>query len=124
MFAACDAQIRALEGDEVVPGVTRVPLPGHTPDHSGYRVESNGERLLIAADVVHLPQIQFPRPDAGVAFDVDGEQARRTREALFAKLAATGEMIAGHHIDFPGVGYVAADGDGYRFLPHVWSPIV
>jgi len=24
----------------LLPGITRVPLPGHTPDHSGYRIVS------------------------------------------------------------------------------------
>jgi len=124
VFDACAANLRAIETDEVVPGITRYPLPGHTPDHSGYRVESDGESLLIAADIVHLPQIQFPRPDAQVMFDTDPQLAVRSRQALFAEVAATGELIAGHHIDFPGIGHVVADGAGYRFLPHVWSPFV
>ncbi|MBS62571.1 MBL fold metallo-hydrolase [Salinisphaera sp.] len=124
VFDACAANLRAIETDEIRPGVTRYPLPGHTPDHSGYRIESNGEHLLIAADIVHLPQIQFPRPDAQVMFDIDPEQAVRSRQALFAKVAASGELIAGHHIDFPGIGHLVADGAGYRFLPHVWSPFV
>ncbi|MES1929361.1 beta-lactamase [Salinisphaera dokdonensis CL-ES53] len=124
VFDACETNLRAIDDDAIQPGITRMPLPGHTPDHSGYRIESNGERLLIAADIVHLPQIQFPRPDARVIFDTDPEQAVRSRQALFAEVAATGEMIAGHHIDFPGIGHVVSDGDGYRFLPHVWSPFV
>lgn len=124
VFDACETNLRAIDGEEVVPGITRYPLPGHTPDHSGYRIQSNGERLLIAADIVHLPQIQFPRPDAQVMFDTDPEQAVRSRQALFAEVAKTGELIAGHHIDFPGIGHVVADGGGYRFLPHVWSPFV
>ena len=124
VFDACAANLRAIENDEIRPGITRYPIPGHTPDHSGYRIASNGESLLIAADIVHLPQIQFPRPDAHVMFDTDPAQAVRSRQALFAEVAESGEPIAGHHIDFPGIGYVVADGDGYRFLPHVWSPFV
>ncbi|WP_133735034.1 MBL fold metallo-hydrolase, partial [Halospina denitrificans] len=54
---------------EVLPGITRVPLPGHTPDHSGYRIVSGEDRILIWTDIVHLPGIQFPRPEATVAFD-------------------------------------------------------
>ncbi|ERJ20435.1 ribonuclease Z protein [Salinisphaera shabanensis E1L3A] len=124
VFDACAANLRAIETDAFMPGITRYPLPGHTPDHSGYRIESDGESLLIAADIVHLPQIQFPRPDAHIMFDTDPEQAVRSRQALFAEVAASGELIAGHHIDFPGIGHVVADGAGYRFLPHVWSPFV
>ncbi|MES1933486.1 beta-lactamase domain-containing protein [Salinisphaera shabanensis T35B1] len=124
VFDACAANLRAIDTDAIRPGITRYPLPGHTPDHSGYRIESDGESLLIAADIVHLPQIQFPRPDAQVMFDTDPQLAVRSRQALFAEVAASGELITGHHIDFPGIGHVVADGAGYRFLPHVWSPFV
>ena len=37
--------------------------------------------LLMWTDVVHLPAIQFKQPEAGVGFDVDGDQARATRKA-------------------------------------------
>ena len=78
--------------------------------------------MLIWTDVVHMPQIQFPNPDAGIGFDVDPDQARKTRHEIMAEVAQSREMVAGHHLDFPGVGYVVTDGDGYRFLPHVWEP--
>lgn len=122
VFKAVGSQMQRLEGDEVLPGVTRVPLPGHTPDHSGYRIRSANEQVLIWTDIVHMPQIQFPNPDAGIGFDVDPDQARETRKQIMAELAESREMVAGHHLDFPGVGYVVEDGEGYRFLPHVWQP--
>lgn len=124
VIAAVGPQMQHLEGTEVLPGITRVPLPGHTPDHSGYRIESGHDRMLLWADVVHLPQIQFPCPAAGVAFDSDVEQAHATRRTIMAELAESQELVGGHHLDFPGIGYVVADGDGYRFVPHVWQPTV
>lgn len=124
VLKAVGSQVQRLEGNDVLPGITRVPLPGHTPDHSGYRIESGQDRILIWTDIVHLPQIQFPRPDAGVAFDVDIDQARETRRAIMAEVAESQEQVAGHHLDFPGIGQVVTDGEGYRFLPHVWQPTV
>jgi len=121
---ACHNQIERLDGHDAASGITRVELPGHTPDHSGYRIESAGETLLIWGDIVHLPQIQFPQPKACVAFDTDPYQAQRTRHAVMAQVAESGEPVAGHHIDFPGIGTVNRDGDGYRFQPHVWSASV
>ncbi|PAU82353.1 hypothetical protein CK501_04200 [Halovibrio salipaludis] len=109
---------------EVLPGITRVPLPGHMPDHSGYRIVSGEDRILIWTDIVHLPGIQFPRPEATVAFDVDPPQAATTRRRIMAELPESRELVGGHHLDFPGIGYVAEDGDGFRFLPHVWRPAV
>ena len=124
VLAAVGSRMQRLEGTDVLPGITRVPLPGHTPDHSGYRVVSGEDQVLLWTDIVHLPHIQFPRPDATVAFDVDPDQAAATRQRIMAEVAQSGELVGGHHVDFPGVGYVAVDGKGYRFLPHVWQPLV
>ncbi|MGM0433825.1 MAG: MBL fold metallo-hydrolase [Pseudomonadota bacterium] len=124
VIAAVGSRMQRLAGTEVLPGITRVPLPGHTPDHSGYRIVSGEDRVLIWTDIVHLPGIQFPRPEATVAFDVDPPQAATTRRRIMAELAESRELVAGHHLDFPGIGYVAEDGDGFRFLPHVWKPTV
>ncbi|ART62542.1 MBL fold metallo-hydrolase [Kushneria marisflavi] len=115
-------RIERLDSDQVMEGVTRVALPGHTPGHSGYLIESGDERLLLWGDIVHLPQIQLPEPDAGVLFDVDGQQAVTTRKDILARVAREKLMVAGHHLDFPGIGYIVEDTQGYRFLPHVWSP--
>ncbi|WP_192497416.1 MBL fold metallo-hydrolase [Halospina sp. K52047b] len=124
VIAGVGSRMQRLAGTEVLPGITRVPLPGHTPDHSGYRIVSGEDRILIWTDIVHLPGIQFPRPEATVAFDVDPPQAATTRRHIMAELAKSRELVAGHHLDFPGIGYVAEDGDGFRFLPHVWRPTV
>ena len=115
VIAAVGSRMQRLAGTEVVPGITRVLLPGHTPDHSGYRIVSGEDRILIWTDIVHLPGIQFPRPEATVAFDVDPAQAAATRRRIMAELAESRELVAGHHLDFPGIGYVAEDGDGFRF---------
>lgn len=124
VLGAIGEQVESVAVGEILPGVTRKPLPGHTPGHSGYLIESAGERLLIWGDIVHLPQIQFAAPEAGVVFDIDGAQAVETRRALLASVSQKGLRIAGHHLDFPGIGHVIEDGEGYRFLPHVWSPMV
>lgn len=123
-LAACHDQIERLDDGDVAPNITRVSLPGHTPGHSGYRITSGDETLLIWGDIVHMPQIQFPQPKACVAFDTHPAMAERTRSDLLNQLAESGERIAGHHLDFPGIGTVARDGAGYRFQPHVWSAVV
>jgi len=40
--------------------------------------------------------------------------------AILADLAADGTRIAGSHLEFPAVGTVTRDGDGYRFVPDLW----
>ena len=113
-------RMREHSGGEVLPGITAVHLPGHTPGHCGFRIVSGDKSLLVFTDVVHLPAIQFKQPEAGVGFDVDGDRARATRKAILADLAADGTRIAGSHLEFPAVGFVTRDGDGYRFVPDLW----
>ena len=49
-----------LEGDrEIIPGITALRTPGHTPWHQSLLIESDGERALYLADLMptaaHLP---------------------------------------------------------------------
>ncbi|MEE7458280.1 MBL fold metallo-hydrolase [Methylorubrum populi] len=115
-----NARLRRHEGGELVPGITAVPLPGHTPGHCGMRIVSGDKSLLMWTDVVHMPAIQFKQPEAGVAFDVDGNQARATRKRVLDEVATERTFIAGSHLEFPALGYVARDGAGYRFVPALW----
>jgi len=110
------------DGAEVLPGVTAVHLPGHTPGHTGWRIASGADTLLIWADLVHLPGIQFARPEAGMAFDSDPEQARATRARALDMAAADRLTVAGMHLDFPTFGHVRRAGSGYAFEPLVWTP--
>ena len=119
-FAPYAGRMRRHEGGEVAPGITAVPLPGHTPGHTGFRIASGGQTLLMWTDVVHLPAIQFADPKAGVAFDVDGEQARTTREHVLDEVARERTLIAGSHLEFPALGFVAREETGYRFVPALW----
>ncbi|MBY6089335.1 MBL fold metallo-hydrolase [Maritimibacter alkaliphilus] len=110
--------VRLLEeGEEVLPGLTHVPLPGHTPGHSGFRLQDGEDSLLILADVVHSQRFQFALPEWSVIYDLDGDQARATRLALLEQQARSGERVVGMHLDFPGVGRVEAAPLGYRFVP-------
>lgn len=109
-------------GAEVLPGITSHHLPGHTPGHSGYMIASGGQTLFIWGDVVHLPGIQFPRPEAGMLFDIDSDQARRTRADAFAMTAQEKLLVAGMHLDFPTFGHVVRHGSGYWFEPVIWAP--
>ncbi len=112
---------RATSG-EVAPGVSIEPLPGHTPGHSGYLVRSGGDSLLIWGDIVHVPAIQFARPEIGMKFDADIEQARRTRLAVLERAASERLRVAGMHHEFPTFGFVAKAGSGFSFVPEFWQP--
>lgn len=114
--APYEGRMSRHEGGEVAPGITAVPLPGHT----GFRISSGGKTLLMWTDVVHLPAIQFKNPEAGIAFDVDGDRARTVRKRVFEEAASDRSFVAGSHLEFPALGYVVRDGAGYAFVPELW----
>lgn len=114
-------RITLHRGGALLPGVTAIPLPGHTPGHCGVMVASGGESLLIWGDVVHVPELQVPRPEVTMAVDVDPELAVATRRRVFEQVAADRQAVAGMHLHFPGLAHLAREGAGYRLVPDAWS---
>ncbi|MFP0479405.1 MBL fold metallo-hydrolase [Klebsiella quasipneumoniae] len=117
IMAICATQIRDIDEDEPVAGIRPCPLPGHTPGHTGYRLEAGGTSLLIWGDIVHFPSIQSARPEVSVAFDVDPDQARHTRESLLRQAARERWLIAGMHLGLPGFARVENTASGYCLRP-------
>jgi len=110
-----------ISGDsEVLPGIRSMALPGHTPGHTGYVFDSNGETLAIAGDIIHMTAYQFERPDWGIGFDIDSAKAAETRKGFFDQAASDKLLFAGAHIPFPGMGQIVKEGDGYRFVAASW----
>jgi glyoxylase-like metal-dependent hydrolase (beta-lactamase superfamily II) len=107
---------------EVFPGVTAMPLYGHTPGHTGYLVASKGEQLLIWGDIVHMPDIQTRRPDVWMEPDVDGDAAVATRRRTFDMVATDRLLCAGMHMHFPGFLNLNRRSDGgYELVPEIWK---
>ena len=109
-------QMLAMQESEIAPGVTTVPMPGHTPGHMGLRIQSGDESLLIWGDVIHAPAYQFSQPGWSVAFDADMAVASATRRRMLDMAAADGLAVAGMHLDFPAMGYVERRNDAYRYV--------
>jgi glyoxylase-like metal-dependent hydrolase (beta-lactamase superfamily II) len=107
-------------GDEVFPGVTAIDAHGHTPGHTAYLIASGGERLLIWGDTVHIPEVQFARPEITMVPDTDPDTAVVARRRLFDTVARERMLVSGMHLHFPGFGHVAREGDGFRFHPEAW----
>lgn len=101
----------------VLPGITAIPTPGHTPGHSFFLVESQGESIEFWGDIMHAGKIQFPRPDVTIAFDVDQNAARAQRARQFEAAASERRLTAVAHLPFPGLGYLRSKGKGYEWIP-------
>ncbi|MGF6178763.1 MBL fold metallo-hydrolase [Ensifer sp. 4252] len=104
-------------GDTMSPGIMPMPTPGHTPGHTSYQVESDGQKLLVWGDVVHVFQIQFPDPAVTVAYDSDARGALAERVAIFSDAAQKGYLIGAAHISFPGLGHVRARDGNFYWVP-------
>lgn len=108
-------RLRIINGEaEVAPGMTALPLPGHTPGHSGFRVASGDDQLLHVGDIFHAPALQLPDPEISVVFDVDADTARDTRKRLLDQLASDGALMSGGHMLHPALGRIRRQGQGYE----------
>lgn len=111
------ARLSFGDGFELSDSITAVQAHGHEVGHTAFEVSSGGETLLIWGDLIHVPSIQFERPELTWEYDADQGHARSTRQRLLERAARPGVFVAGAHLDFPGVGSVERAGQAYRFLP-------
>jgi len=102
---------------ELESGIRAVPEPGHTPGHTGYLVESDGQRLLLWGDTVHVAPVQLRHLRASVKYDNSDTQAWHTRETLFQRAAGEHLWIGAAHLAFPGLGHLRRDGAAYDWIP-------
>lgn len=102
-------------------GIQAQAAYGHTPGSVTYRVESEGQTLVLWGDIIHAKAVQMPEPQVAIHFDVDRRQAIATRERILAQAAKEGFWVAAAHISFPGLGHVQREGNGYRWVPANYS---
>lgn len=102
-------------GDAVAPGITAVDGSGHTPGHMCYNLESNGERLVLIADLANHYVVSLQRPDWHVRFDMDKEKAVAARKSILGMIAADKVPFIGYHMPFPSVGYLTAKDAGFEY---------
>ena len=118
LVAAIAPKVRTFApGSAVVPGITAVVLPGHTPGHSGYRIESHGASLTDIGDTAHSAIVSLAKPGWIIGYDTDGAQGRETREAELKSIAASHQRIFAPHFPYPGIGTIVAQGSSYAFIP-------
>jgi glyoxylase-like metal-dependent hydrolase (beta-lactamase superfamily II) len=115
-------RVKPFDGNtELVPGVRALAAPGHTPGHTVYLVESQGQKLAVWGDLMHVAAVQFPDPSVTISFDVDSKAAMPQRRKAYADAAKNGYYVAVAHVAFPGIGRLRADGKGYTWVPANYS---
>ena len=99
----------------VSPSITTLPTPGHTPGHSSIVISSGSDQGFILGDVLLSP-LDILDSQLTNGFDVDGDQARATRQTVLQRLESSGEVVGSSHLA-PGLGRVTTDGG------RAWQPL-
>lgn len=108
-------QIQLIEpGEEVAPGIRAIATPGHTRDHISVAVASGASRLLCVADTMDLP-IHIEQTSWHPAWDKLPAVGMGSRRMLLRRAVEENALIHAFHFPFPGVGFIRAVGDGWRF---------
>jgi glyoxylase-like metal-dependent hydrolase (beta-lactamase superfamily II) len=81
----------------LVRGVELVPLPGHTPGHSGVLVRGPEREALLVGDAFNHP-LQITRPEIPSGADADHEQAARSRHEVIERLQTGTALAASAHL--------------------------
>jgi glyoxylase-like metal-dependent hydrolase (beta-lactamase superfamily II) len=105
-------------GADLIPGVVKaVELKGHTPGHSGYRIGSGADSVLVFGDAMHSYVVSVRKPSWQIAFDGDKQQGAATRVTLVKDSAASGQRLFAEHFPFPGIGKIVKGAGGYTWQP-------
>lgn len=105
------------DGASIAPGVTSMAAFGHTPGHMTYMLESDGQRLLLMADLANHYVWSLAYPDWEVKFDMDKSAAAATRRKVLGMLATDRVPMIGYHMPFPAAGFVEQHDQGFRYVP-------
>lgn len=97
-----------LEDHVVATGVRTMSSPGHTPGHRVVVVESGGEGLVLAGDLLHVPA-QVALPHWPSSHDKDPDGGCRSRLAVLERARAQGWWVGVSHFGRP-FGRPTADG--------------
>ena len=118
-LAPLEGSLTFVEGQaEILPGISVLPTPGHTPGHIVVQVSSTGDELLHIADTVLYP-LHLEHPDWLPALDIIPEEAAASKARIFDQAAERKALVFAHHFPpFPALGYVEVRDVGWE-----WEPI-
>ena len=115
-LALAEGQMSLFEaGEEVLPGVRSLPLPGHTPGQVGFLFDGGSDRLFYTADAAGHPHVSVEQPEWRFAFDTNASLAIQTRKDLLDLLADRGWATYTPHFTWPGIGRFARTASGVRW---------
>jgi glyoxylase-like metal-dependent hydrolase (beta-lactamase superfamily II) len=114
---SADGEVRTVaDGDEAIPGMRLLFVPGHREVHAAIEIREGSDRFLYLADVFHLPEeIEHPEWQHGSDIDADPFQAAETRRTVLEAIDPR-DLVAASHI--AGFGRIECFDDG-----RLWRPL-
>lgn len=116
-YAEADRIIWMGDGSELVPGITAIATPGHSPGHLIYRIESEGETIICWGDLCHHSVLLLQHPEWAFQFDYEQAAATAQRHRVYELVESNRYKVLAYHFPFPGLGHIKRDGTGYSWLP-------
>ncbi len=101
-------------GQEVLPGITAIAATGHTMGHVRFDLDSSGDDLTIAGDLLLTYPLQMHHPEVSSELDNNKQEAAATREAVLKELSQKGRSVAFTHLVTIGQIEARKEG-GYDF---------
>ena len=110
-------QVESITSDgELMPGVTVVSIPGHTPGHVGFRVDSDSQSMIHLGDIMHVPVMQLIDPRVATVFDIDGEAALASRIRMLDMVSADQLLCTSSHMLSPKFAHIERASTGYAVV--------
>ena len=114
VLSAYDAQLEVLiKNKDIISGVSTVALPGHTPGHTGFRVDDGNHSMFHMGDIIHVPNLQLKDPNICTLFDVDPESALSSRRYALDMASSDNLLCTGGHMLDPKFIHLEKCGTGY-----------
>jgi len=105
------------DGEEFLPGLKAHFTPGHTAEHICFKISVGTESLFLLGDLAHHAVLSLENPLLSFAADLDPDTAAETRTRVLSTLADERTRVLGYHFPWPGLGHLAKQGAGFRFVP-------
>lgn len=114
-----DQQVMTFKDDQEIEGFKVLDTAGHTPGHHSFVLEQGSQQLVFIGDTVHSYSVQFEAPRIAIDYDIQPDQAVKTRLKLFSQIAQQGSWVAAPHLPFPGIGHITRVGNEQ----YLWVPV-
>lgn len=102
---------------EILPGVSIIAAPGHTPGHIVVSFSSDNKYLCYTSDTVLYP-LHLEYPDWLSVYDILPDKAEISKRKIFNLVADRKALVIGQHfVPFPSLGSVVKKENGWLFQP-------